>query len=327
MDVRLVDIKLGYSCNNNCIHCVIAGHRERLLNEKKPIDRTTAEVKELVLGAGKKGARSITLTGGEATIRKDFFELLAFAAGRGFSVNLQTNGRAFSIPSFAERALSIAPELKFVVALHHTKGEAHDRITRAKGSWEQTVAGIRNIIKLGGNVSLKVVLSKLNYRDLPALVLLAKKMGVKDMPVAFPHGMGNALKYWREVVPSYTEILPYITKAVKLAEKNGMRLSYEAIPFCFLRGYESHASELDYLQDWLDSSTSKLRQVGEPEVDWQVERLSIKRKTTKCRGCRYFNMCEGVWEEYFGFYGSGEFRPVAGKKIGSLADLRKALGI
>lgn len=327
MEVRLVDIKVGYSCNNNCIHCVIAGHRERLLSEKHPLDRTTGEIKKLILDAEKKGAESVTLTGGEPTIRKDFFELLEFASGRGIDVNLQTNGRVFCLPSFAERTMTIAPGLKFVVALHHTKPGVHDRITRAKGSWKQTFEGMRNIKNLGGNVSLKVVLSRFNYKNLPELVLLAEKIGVRDMPVAFPHGMGNALKYWDEVVPSYTEIKPWTVKATKLAEKKGIRMSYEAVPFCFLRGYEKLASEIRYLQDWLENKTTELRQVGDPDIDWQEERRSIKRKPEKCKKCRYFKVCEGMWEEYLGFYGTGEFKPVAGKRIETIGELRNFLGI
>ncbi len=325
MQVRAVDIKVGYSCNNNCIHCVIAGHRERLLSEKKPLDRGTAEVKKLFLDAGKKSAESITITGGEPTIRKDFFELLEFASGLGLKVNIQTNGRAFSMPFFADKTLSVSPNAHFVIALHNTKRGVHDAITRAKGSWKQTVGGIRNLKKGGGSVSLKVVLSRLNYKDLPALVLLAEKIGVKEMPVAFPHGMGNALKYWREVIPTYSEIEPWVNRAVKVAEERGVFLSYEAVPFCFLKGCERHASEIKYLQDWLDDKTTELRQVGDPLMDWQKKRLSSKRKAESCKSCRYFNVCEGAWAEYFGFYGLGEFKPVYGKRIETMAEFWDAI--
>lgn len=327
METRLVDIKLGYSCNNNCVHCVIAGHRERLLERKRPLDRTTLGVKKLVIGAEKKGARAVTLTGGEATIRKDFFELLGFAAGRGLEVNLQTNGRAFSVPGFAEKALSIAPDLAFVVALHHARPVVHDSITRAKGSWKQTVGGIQNIKRQGGRVLLKVVLSKLNYRDLPALVNLAKRMGLDGMPVAFPHGMGNALKYWRDVVPRYSDIMPHIARAAELAEKKKVRLTYEAVPFCFLKGFEGRASEISFLQDWLEHRTMEIRQVGERGKDWQGERLSLKRKAVSCKKCRYFFVCEGAWGEYFGFYGTSEFKPVAGKRIENAAEFWEALKV
>jgi len=98
-----VDIKLGYTCNNNCRHCVIADQREHALDMIGKEDLSTEEFKREILKSRKRGFTSIIFTGGEPTIRKDFLELLDYASFIGFRVNIQTNGRMLYYPEFAEK--------------------------------------------------------------------------------------------------------------------------------------------------------------------------------------------------------------------------------
>jgi MoaA/NifB/PqqE/SkfB family radical SAM enzyme len=326
MKVEIIDIKFGYSCNNNCIHCVIAGHRERLKRESKSIDRTTEEIKELIKEAKDKGVISVVFTGGETTIRKDFFDLLKFAVNLNLHVSLQTNARMFCIEEFARKTISIAPDMHFEIAIHSHLKEHHEKITRVKGSFDQTLEGIKNLIKYGAkSLNFKVVISKLNFKDLRGIVSLANKLGIKQVDIAFPHGMGNALKYWFEVVPRYSEIKKYVIDCLKYGKKVGVKVTLEAIPFCFVDGFEDCISELHYLKLFLEGKTSELRQVGDPLMDWQKERLAIKAKASQCRNCKYFYVCEGVWEEYLRLYGSDEFKPVEGKQIRGYEEIKELL--
>ncbi len=328
MQASKIDVKFGYSCNNNCIHCVIAGHVERLRKEGLAIDRTTGEIKDILTNAKNEGISSVVFTGGEVTIRGDFFELLEFAKGLGFSVSLQTNGRTFSIRKFSEKTLSIAPDMHFEVAVHSDKRQTHDGITGASGSFDQTIKGIKNLKDMGAvSVNVKVVISKLNFKDMQGIVLIAKDLGVKQVDIAFPHGMGNALKYYKEVIPRYNDIRQYILDTIEIGNQNGVNITYEAIPFCLLVGYEKHASELQYLNDWLKGETSELRQIGDPVIDWQKNRLSIKCKAEKCGRCRYFNICEGVWREYADLFGMSELKPVEGSPVDTLEKVNSLLKV
>ncbi len=314
--INSVDIKFGYTCNNNCIHCVIAGHVERLKKENKSIDRTTEEIKEHILDAKEKGATSAVFTGGEVTIRPDFHELLEFAESNGVHPGLQTNGRSFCVGQFAQKTVEMVPNLHFEVALHSSKKEIHDKITNVVGSFDQTVNGIKNLIRLGAkSVNFKVVISRSNFKDLKDIMALAKDLKINQVDVAYPHGMGNARKYWFDIVPKYTEIHQSVLDAATFAEENNVDITFEAIPLCFLEGFEKHASELEFIRQYMDGKSSELRQVGEPEMNWQTERLRIKTKPSQCKKCSYFNVCEGVWCEYVEFYGGDELVPVKGKTL------------
>ncbi|NOQ55679.1 MAG: radical SAM protein [Nanohaloarchaea archaeon] len=314
--ITSVDIKFGYSCNNNCVHCVIAGHVDRLKKENKPINRTTEEIKQHILDAKSKGANSVVFTGGEVTIRPDFLELLEFAKSNGVLPSLQTNGRSFCVRQFAKKVIEAVPNLHFEVALHSSKKEIHDKITRVDGSYDQTVTGIKNLINLGAKtVNFKVVISRSNFKDLKDIIALAKTIKINQVDIAYPHGMGNARKYWFDIVPKYTEIHQSVLSAATFAKENNVYISFEAIPFCFLEDFEKRSSELEFIRQELKGAASELRQVGEQEINWKVERLRIKSKPIQCKKCSYFNVCEGVWCEYLELYGGNEFVPVKGKNL------------
>jgi MoaA/NifB/PqqE/SkfB family radical SAM enzyme len=317
-----MDIKFGYSCNNNCIHCVIAGHRERLIKSGKPIDRSTSELHDMLSDAKERKIRGVVFTGGEVTIRKDFFDLLRFARDLGLRVGLQTNGRSFCSSDFARRTLEIAPDLDFEIAVHSDLAEIHDEITRTFGSYAQTLRGIQNLICRGSNkVNLKLVISRLNFQRLPQMVALAKHLGARQLDISFPHGLGNAQLYWNTIVPRYSEIKPYLNKSAEEAVRQEFKVSYEAIPFCILPDHLQFISEISYLRQNVLGETSLLEQVDDPELDWNKSRLAIKAKTENCFKCRFFRVCEGVWAEYVECYGSKELEPVKGKLVQSLSEL------
>ena len=73
------DIKTGFTCNNSCIHCVIAPIRDDLQNNQKELDSPTDEVKRFIDEAVARGSDTVVLTGGEVTIRKDFSEIVEYA--------------------------------------------------------------------------------------------------------------------------------------------------------------------------------------------------------------------------------------------------------
>ncbi|MCD7819715.1 MAG: radical SAM protein, partial [Lachnospiraceae bacterium] len=98
------DIKVGYACNNKCIHCVIANQKIAAQKKYSYINRTTKECLQIIQDSKDNGYNDIVITGGEPTIRKDFFEILEFAKSLGMSIYLQTNGRMFMNEEFAKKS-------------------------------------------------------------------------------------------------------------------------------------------------------------------------------------------------------------------------------
>lgn len=88
----VADIKVGYLCNNRCLHCAIGDMKRDLEQDGVSTDLTTEQVFQL-LEQQSKDADSCVLTGGEITLRKDCAQLINKAISLYKSVQIQTNGR------------------------------------------------------------------------------------------------------------------------------------------------------------------------------------------------------------------------------------------
>ena len=152
-----MDLALTFRCQNNCQHCYTGGPHEtdemNTENWKRVLDR----MKEL-------GIFIATFTGGEPTLREDLSELIAHAQKIGIVSGLVTNGRKLRDRSFV--SILEKAGLDFAqVTLESNKPEIHDRMTGAKGSWQETVEGIRNLIPTTIYTTTNTTLTKLNVAD------------------------------------------------------------------------------------------------------------------------------------------------------------------
>lgn len=300
-----IDLKLGFSCNNNCKHCVI-GLEKRF----KIPDRTTNECKEILKDARENGANEVVLTGGEPTIRKDLIEIVKYANDLGYTlIQLQTNARLLSYKEYVDKLVKAGVN-EFVPAIHAHIPTLHDYITQVKGSFNQTFQGIKNIREYDVYLIVNTVVSKLNYKFLPEIAKMAVNLKVDQFQFACVHPLGNAWKYYKEIVPKFSEIQPYVHKAIEIGKEANIEVRVEAIPFCFMQGYEKHVSEL-YLPKYIE-----LRDIGKTIKDFvTAKKIFGKRKSPLCKKCKYDLICEGPWKEYPKIYGFNELKPVLGKKI------------
>ena len=299
---KRVDIKTGFLCNNNCLFCV-QGWRKDIGN------RTTEEIFEDLDAAKKTNCDGVVFTGGEVSIRKDFFELLSYAKKLEFDViQVQTNGRRFAYKDFCKRAIEAGMN-EFGPALHGHIAELHDYLTRSKGSYEQTVQAIKNVREFGIPIITNTVVVKPNYRYLPELAQLFVDLGVSQFQFAFVHAMGTAGDNFDQMVPWVSLAEPFIKKGLQIGVDNGIKVMAEAMPFCVMKGYEKYVSEL-YIPD------TEIRDGKSVDLDYKKTRIeSGKVKFDKCKECKYDLICEGPWKEYPEKRGDEEFVPVAGKKV------------
>jgi MoaA/NifB/PqqE/SkfB family radical SAM enzyme len=172
------------------------------------------------------------LTDGEGRHTPDIVDIVAFARQTGFTeIQIQTNGRRFADESFCKDMIR-AGMTTFAPALHGPTAAIHDGLTRARGSWRQTVLGIHNMHRLVLRRS-NTVITKQNYRHLPALARLLIKLGVAQFQLAFVHIQGNAMTYHKKIVPKVSAAAPFIKEALETGFRAGRRVMVEAVPFCF----------------------------------------------------------------------------------------------
>jgi molybdenum cofactor biosynthesis enzyme MoaA len=295
-----IDLKTGFTCNNNCIFCVQA-------HKKKFGNKTTHELKKYIKDSAKM-YHGVVFTGGEATIRKDIFELVSFAKKSGYSlIQIQTNGRRFAYKEFCIKMIEAGAN-EFAVAIHGHKPVLHDYLTASKGSFEQTLQGIKNLISLHQKVLTNTVITKSNFRHLPEISWLLTQTRVPYIQFAFVHMLGNAFKYRYSVVPRKSLIAPYVKKAIDIGSSAGAKMTTEAIPFCFMSGYERYIAE------------TNIPRTKVFDLDYTIEDFTVvrqneaKTKGPLCVTCRHDKICEGPWKEYTEMFEWEEFKPVAKNK-------------
>ncbi|MGE5279672.1 MAG: radical SAM protein [Deltaproteobacteria bacterium] len=291
-----VDIKVTFQCNNSCLFCV-QGRKRRTAAEK------TREEIEDILRASRSGCAEAVFTGGEPTLRPDILALLRYAAHLGYRTQIQSNGRLFCYRDFCVR-MAQAGMNAVVISLHGPGPRVHDRLTRAEGSFRQTAAGIKNLRALGIEVMTNTVINKFNYRLLPDIARRLVELNVSHFQFAFPHILGEAKARVGQLIPTKTEVIPHLLKALEIGDREKRTVRIEAIPYCFLPGREACVSDR-YIPDTRVFDVHAVKDFDR----WR--KRAGKCKGPRCPACRYNDLCEGPWREYPKIFGWKEFRPVA----------------
>jgi sulfatase maturation enzyme AslB (radical SAM superfamily) len=220
-------------------------------------------------------------------------------------IQIQTNGRMLAYKALLSR-LAAAGATEFSPALHGHTAPLHDYLTRAQGSFAQTMAGLRNLQALGLPVITNTVITRSNYRHLESLAELLVDLGVHQYQFAFVHALGEAQKNFSSVVPRLALVAPYVAAGLEVGREAQVGATTEAIPPCVLPGYEAHLAE------WRlpDARIFDARMVLESYRTYR--HTEGKAKGPQCKTCGWNQWCEGVWKEYADRFGFSELRPVDG---------------
>lgn len=136
-----MDLALTYRCNNDCPHCYNARPRSHPEIE-------TQAWKTIIERLWEVGVPHVCFTGGEATLRHDLPELVAYAEQTGQITGLLTNGRRLSDAGYVQRLVDAGLD-HVQITLESHDPEIHDRMVAARGAWQQTIQGIRNALSSG----------------------------------------------------------------------------------------------------------------------------------------------------------------------------------
>lgn len=175
-------------CNLSCIHCYASAKRRKSAEEMD-----TAAGKSFINDLADFGVPVILFSGGEPMMRKDLFELARFAREKGLRVALSTNGTLIS-----DREARELQDIGFAevgISLDGIK-ENNDRFRGREGAFESALSGIRSCVALGLRVSLRLTITRFNYREIPAIFQLVEDEGIDR--VCFYHlaysGRGSSLQ-------------------------------------------------------------------------------------------------------------------------------------
>jgi molybdenum cofactor biosynthesis enzyme MoaA len=259
---------------------------------------TTSEAIDHLKKAIDIGCEFVDFNGGEPTIRKDIEFLIKSAKDLGFkAIAVTTNGRLLSYENIARKLIDAGLN-SVVFSIHGHTPELHDYLTQVKGSYFQTIAGLKNFKKLchDGYICSNTVIIKQNYKFLPRIAEHNIKLGVDGCEFIFVHPRGRAYDNFDSIVPTLTEISSIVPETLDIGKLHGIiHFHMRYLPLCFMHGYLDQSSELQALKSLEE------QHVGPEFQDLNVEkgRKEVGRvKGPQCIECKLNQSCEGVFKEY-----------------------------
>lgn len=182
-------------CPNRCIHCYLMnseGYKSEIENELsfnecvKIIDDF-----ETMLKAWNIQGR-INFTGGDPLLKPEIFDLIKYARDKNISVGILGNAEHLNIKIVSKlKALGIE---SYQVSIDGME-ETHD-ILRKKGSFKQTLKGLKILNQVGVCSEVMFTVSKRNMEELVDVIRLVarEKVSVFDFHRLVPIGKGEQLK-------------------------------------------------------------------------------------------------------------------------------------
>jgi MoaA/NifB/PqqE/SkfB family radical SAM enzyme len=154
-------------CNLKCLSC---SYRLPM-----PGELTFDEIKQLAQQLSSFGLKHIVYSGGEPLLRRDFRDICNLFTVLKVKQTLLTNG--LLLTKRAEEFKGVFSEV--IVSLDGADAETHNRL-RGVNSFDLILEGIAKArsINAAPQISIRTVLQKQNFRQLPGLIELAKQTGV-----------------------------------------------------------------------------------------------------------------------------------------------------
>jgi len=274
-------IYIGYRCNNNCIFCSEADEYMKDLKLK-----TIKQVKEEVSEA-RKHYDFVNFMGREPTLRKDFIEILEFTEKLNFrQVGFTTNGRLLAYKDFVKKIFAAGVN-QIVISLNGATPEVHDSQTRVNGSFSQTIMGIKNILDLkkeNFSLIINLLLTKMNYLELPKMINLVRDLGIKEINILNAAPLSKRSRS-KKIIMKMSELGQYVINV--------------------LEDYKTESSLKFLLVEFLPCT---LPREGRKYFFPCLEKNPEKVRIPLCQNCLYSDKCDGVLKSYIDLYGTKEFR-------------------
>ncbi|HHI78744.1 MAG TPA: radical SAM protein [Planctomycetes bacterium] len=313
----LSEVAITYRCNLKCSFCY-AGCNCTTNPVGEDREMSVAEIQTVLCKIYEEAkVPSVSFTGGEATLRPELPELVAYAHELGMRVNLITNGTRMS--KELARALAEAGLDSAQVSLEGVTAEVHERVTMIRGSFEKCLAAVENLAEVGVLVHTNTTINGDNLEEcykIPAFV--QERLGRDKFSMNLVIPTGSAALNKRLVVP-YSELGPHLERIVEESRRVGVEFMwYSPTPMCMFNpilhglgnkgcsacdGLLSVGANGDVLPcASYDEGVGNLLEMDAKEL-WKGPRAKDFRKKflahPECRSCENFHICNGACPLYW----------------------------
>lgn len=304
----LSELAVTSRCNLRCVFCYAGINCTSTSTTDLPLKDIKRLLEVIVRDAR---VPSVSLTGGEPTVREDLHKIIRFAKRLGMRVNLITNGTRID-ERFAGNLKSAGLDTA-QVSIEGSCAEIHDGITGVKGSFEKAIAAIRFLKGKGIHVHGNTTLSAKNNEDVVNLPRMYGGMGLDRFSMNLVIPVGSVMEN-REISLTYAQAALTVGRVYEESKKQGMEFMwYSPVP---LKIYNTVTEGLgnkgcaacDGLLS-VDSSGNVLpcsswnepvgNLLNQPFFEvWNSARAKFIREKNEapkeCSGCDHFQVCQGA---------------------------------
>lgn len=165
-----VMFELTYRCNFKCPYCYVEG------SHKNVKELSSRQVFAIIDQMRDMGVFNIAFTGGEALLRKDIFDILAYAKRQGFQTTLLSNGYLID-KDVADKLLRVNVN-NVEITFNSLKPDLFEKLTGAKDSFKKVKSAIRLLINRGINIKIKSIGINLNRDELVSIGKFARSLNI-----------------------------------------------------------------------------------------------------------------------------------------------------
>ncbi len=305
------------ACNLKCVHC----YRDAGIRD--PQELNLQEAKELLGEIAQAGFKILVLSGGEPLLRKDIYEIIAFARSCGLRPVLGTNGTL--IDKNTAKKLKQAGLARAGISLDSTSPDIHDEFRQKKGAWNATVQAMKICRDENLEFQVHTTVSEKNFKEIEKITDFASDMGAKAHHIFFLIPTGRCQD--KNLFISSKDIESLLYKILKKQKHVSLELKHvcapQFIPISIKMGLKTRFKQgclagLSYCCilpngdvhpcPYLPIYLGNVRKTKFSQI-WKENEVFIKLRSLnyqgKCGACVYKNCCGGCRAR--SYYHSGDY--------------------
>jgi radical SAM protein with 4Fe4S-binding SPASM domain len=199
---------LTQRCNLFCAHCYMSAFS----GADTANELSTAECRRVMDEIAQVNPQVfLILTGGEPLLRKDIFDLAAYATEKDFTVVLGTNGVLLREPQ--AKLMRQHGIVGASLSLDSTEAQKHDRFRHLPGAWEGAVRATKVLRDAGLDFSLHMSVTDWNVGEIPAMIDLAQELDARVLNFFFLVRTGRGSNLTDISAAQYETILTALARA------------------------------------------------------------------------------------------------------------------
>lgn len=221
-----VDLEITGRCNLSCRYCFYADS----MQTKRDIG--TNAWREIISELGDMAVQRVILSGGEAFMRDDLFDIIDSVIENRMRYGILSNGTMITpevISRFSEGKRRLRLD-SIQVSIDGSRAEIHD-LSRPPKSFDRAIRGLRLLVDEKFPVTVRVTLNRHNIDDLDAIaLLLLDDIGLPGFSTNEAEMMGTARCSGENILLSHSQRQTAMKKLLELNKQYGNRISATAGP-------------------------------------------------------------------------------------------------